>query len=49
MQPRKRIKDVYDLINAPEDEKDDSDIPRVKIGNIDLGAAIKEKLQKYSA
>ena len=48
MKPRKRIKDVYDLINAPDDEREDAEIPKVQIGNIDIGAAIKAKLQKYS-
>jgi len=47
MKPRKRIKDVYDLINAPDDEREDAEIPKVQIGNIDIGAAIKAKLQKY--
>ena len=45
MHPRKRIKDMYDLINAPESDEDKQEI---KIGNVDLAAAIKEKLHKYA-
>ena len=36
---------MYDLINAPESDEDKQEI---KIGNVDLAAAIKEKLHKYA-
>eukprot|EP00347_Sterkiella_histriomuscorum_P021600 403333417 len=48
MRPRKRVKDIYDQINNPDEDVDKSDIPRqVSNFNIDLAAAIKEKLSKY--
>ena len=41
MRPIKRIKDLYDQINDPDDEKFNT----FKIGNIDLAAAIQAKLK----
>ena len=44
MRPRKRIKDLYDQINDPDEVKDNTVL---KIGNIDLTAAIAAKLKQY--
>jgi len=44
MRPRKRIKNLYDQINDPDEAKDN---PFLKIGNIDLTAAIAAKLKQY--
>lgn len=44
MRPRRRIKDLYDQINDPDEVKDN---PVLKIGNIDLTAAIAAKLKQY--
>jgi hypothetical protein len=44
MRPRRRIKDLYDQINDPDEVKDN---PALKIGNIDLTAAIAAKLKQY--
>lgn len=43
MRPRKRVKDLYDLINDPD--ASDQDNVKLKIGNIDLAAAIQAKLR----
>lgn len=40
MRPRKRVKDVYDLINNPDSEEEKDSF---KVGNIDLSAAIQQK------
>ena len=45
MRPRKRVKDVYEMINEPEDSGENKQI--FKIGNIDLTAAIQAKLKQY--
>jgi len=44
MRPRKRIKNLYDQINNPDEVNDDA---LFKIGNIDLTAAIAAKLKQY--
>jgi hypothetical protein len=44
MRPRKRIKNLYDQINNPDEVNDN---PLFKIGNIDLTAAITAKLKQY--
>ncbi len=44
MRPRRRIKDLYDEINDPDEVKDN---PVFKIGNIDLAAAITAKMKQY--
>jgi len=40
MRPRKRVKDVYDLINNPDSEEEKDSF---KVDNIDLSAAIQQK------
>lgn len=42
MMPRKRVQDIYDTILNHDDEEDKL---KFKGGNIDLEAAIKEKLE----
>lgn len=44
MRPRRRIKNLYDQINNPDEVNDDA---QFKIGNIDLTAAIAAKLKQY--
>lgn len=44
MRPRKRAKNVYDMINDPDEE---SQKPVFKVSNIDMSAAIRAKLQQY--
>jgi hypothetical protein len=44
MRPRKRIKDVYELITDPEEENQSS---LKRGGNIDVSEAIKAKIQQY--
>ncbi|CDW82841.1 UNKNOWN [Stylonychia lemnae] len=47
MRPRRRVKDLYDQINNPDDEAETSDIPKATNSNIDLRAAIQYKLMRY--
>ena len=47
LRPRRRIKDVYDLINNPDD-KGEIKIQENKNLNIDLEAAIESKLRNYN-
>jgi hypothetical protein len=42
MRPRKRIKDLYDMINDQQD--DEIGKPSFKIGNVDLTKAVQAKL-----
>ncbi len=44
MRPRKRIKDLYDQLNHPDDKE--SDQKSFKIGNIDLSKAIQAKMNQ---
>jgi hypothetical protein len=46
LQPRKRIKDLYDKINVPDDA-DEDELSKEKSKKLDLSEGIKNKLKKY--
>ena len=44
MRPRKRVRDLQDMILNPDDEEDTL---KFRVGNIDLEAAINAKLEQH--